>query len=726
MSFNKLPNNFKYCFLLWLTVVTAGILFPALAISQPIIPFKGNIEVIGNKVEILTDSSSNLSLAKAIKSSGFKKTDNEYPNLATTPYSYWIRFSVRNVSSDTTLGVQFTEPMVDYIEYYQLSNNKLVGHNKSGHRMVFNSRMIKHQSFIYPVNLQKSSVSTIYLNIRSGKQLIVPLYIGTLPQIFEKALIKDITFGIYIGIMLVMILYNFFIYTTVKDNNYLYYILYLTLVLITQASMEGYILRFVLPGQPQIADMLIYIMTAMIGLSAIEFSKNFLSSRQYVPKLHNFSYVFWVLYAIQILLAFFNQHNLSYTLMLSTAMGSALYVLFMAIRILLKGSRSAKYFLIAWSTFILCVVIYVLKDFNFIIPYNDLTNSALLIGSAFEAVLLSFALADRINVFKQEKEKSQEVALRISKENERIIREQNEILEAKVNDRTFELKATNKELSITLDDLKQTQSQLVESEKMASLGQLTAGIAHEINNPINFVTSNINPLKRDIEMMMDALQTFEKVGVSDLPAETKQKQINDFKEEIDLDYLTFEIKHLLKGINEGAVRTAEIVKGLKIFSRLDEDDLKMADVHEGIESTLIIANNLFNNRIKVEKDYGQLVPIECYPGKLNQVFLNIISNSVYAIHKKFGDKDGGVIRITTRQDDDRVYLHFEDNGTGMSEETQRKIFEPFYTTKDVGEGTGLGMSIVYNTIKKHNGHISVNSELGVKSEFIIELPVNFS
>lgn len=719
-------NYIVHNLLLRLTILAAVILLPALAIAQPILSFKGNLEVIGDKVEILTDSNSNIPLAKAIKSSGFKKTDNQYPNLDTTPYAYWVRFSIRNASADTTLGVQFTEPMVDYIDYYQLSNNKVIRHNKSGHRMLFNSRLIKHQSFIYPINLQKSGVSTVYLYIRSGKQLIVPLYVGTIAQIIEQALVKDITFGIYIGIMLVMILYNFFVYTTVKDTNYLYYILYLTLVLITQACMEGYILRFVLPGQPLIADRLIYIMTAMIGLSAIEFSKHFLSSKQQVPKLHNFSYVFWVLYAVQILLAFLHQYNLSYTLMLSTAMASALYVLFMAIKILLKGSRSAKYFLIAWSAFIVCVVIYVLKDFNVIVPYNDLTNSALLIGSAFEAMLLSFALADRINVFKEEKEKSQEIALRISKENERIIREQNEILEAKVNDRTFQLKATNEELSVTLEDLKQTQSQLVESEKMASLGQLTAGIAHEINNPINFVTSNINPLKRDIDMMMDALQTFEKVGVSDLPAETKQKQINDLKEEMDLDYLTFEIKHLLKGINEGAVRTAEIVKGLKIFSRLDEDDLKLADVHEGIESTLIITNNLFNNKIKVEKNYGQLTLVECYPGKLNQVFLNIISNSVYAIKEKFGDHDGGVIKITTRQEADRVYLHFEDNGTGMSEETQRKIFEPFFTTKDVGEGTGLGMSIVYNTIKKHNGNILVNSQLGEKSEFIIELPLKAS
>jgi len=698
-------------------------LMPILAIAQTPIPFYGSLQVIGDKIEILTDTNANISLAAAIKSSDFKKTNNQFPNLDITPYAYWIRFSIKNASADTALALQFMQPMVDYVDFYQLNSGRVIQSNKSGHRRLFNSRIIKHQSFIYPISLQKNNATTIYLYVKSGKQLIIPLYLGTMVQVVEKSLSKDITFGIYIGIMLVMILYNFFIYTTVRDRNYLFYILYLMLVLATQASMEGYLFRFVLPGHPAIADILIYITSALIGLSAIEFSKHFLNSREYAPKLHKLSYVFWVLYTLQIVLAFSHQYNLSYTIMLSTAMASAIFVLVMAIRILLKGSRSAMYFLIAWSIFICCVVIYVLKDFNVVVPYNSLTNSALLIGSAFEAVLLSFALADRINVFKEEKEKSQEEALRVSKENERIIREQNEVLEAKVEERTYELQETNQELSVTLDNLKQAQSQLVESEKMASLGQLTAGIAHEINNPINFVTSNINPLKRDIEMMMDALQTIEKVGVSDMPADAKQQQIESFKEEIDLDYLTYEIKHLLKGINEGAVRTAEIVKGLKIFSRLDEDDLKVADIHEGIESTLIICNNLFNNKVDIERNYGKLDLVECYPGKLNQVFLNIISNAVYAINKKFGDNTGGMIRITTRQENEQVFLQFEDNGVGMSEETQHKIFEPFYTTKDVGEGTGLGMSIAYNTVKKHNGQILVSSEVGQGSQFIIELPV---
>jgi len=714
-------NQIKFC-----VVFLFLIFLQRFSFAQAVINFNGNFGVIGNNVEILVDSNSNISLQAAEKSAHYKKSESKFPNLMITPYSYWVRFAVKNDVTGKMLALQVAQPMIDNIDFYQLNNGTVVKSNLSGQNRPFDTRLVSHQTYIYPINIPIGESHAIYLHVRSGKQLVLPIYLGTVEQVIESAFVKDISFGVYIGIILVMLLYNLFIYVTVKDRSYLYYVSYLAIVLITQACMEGYIFRFVLPNHPHLADISIYVTTALIGLAAIEFSKNFLLARSYTPVLYKVSYAFWLLYTIQIALALTKNYNASYTLMLSSAMMSAVYVLGMAITIFLKGFRTAKFFLIAWSVFILCVVVYVLKDFNVLVPYNSLTSSALLIGSAFEAILLSFALADKINIFKEEKERSQEETLNALKENERIIREQNVVLELKVNERTIELSESNQELNRTLEDLKQTQSQLVESEKMASLGQLTAGIAHEINNPINFVTSNINPLKRDIDMMFDAMARIESVGMSNLSSADKQKQINDYKEELDFDYLTLEINQLIKGINEGANRTAEIVKGLKIFSRLDEDDLKRANLNEGLESTMVIANNLLNNKIKIVKEYGALPLVECYPGKLNQVFLNIISNAVYAVQKRFGDNIGGEITITTTHDEKNVSVIIKDNGTGMDAQTQRKIFEPFFTTKDVGEGTGLGMSIAYNTIKKHNGVILVNSEPGKGTEFILQLPISFT
>jgi signal transduction histidine kinase len=387
-----------------------------------------------------------------------------------------------------------------------------------------------------------------------------------------------------------------------------------------------------------------------------------------------------------------------------------------------KGYKPALFFNVAWSFFLGGVIVYILKDAG-VLPVNNFTGNAILIGSGLEAALLSFALADKINSYKKEKDLSQAEALRIAQENERIIREQNALLETMVNERTIELQQANVVLNGTLDELKDAQSQLVESEKMSSLGQLTAGIAHEINNPINFVTSNITPLSRDINMLLDTIGTIEKVGLSDATLPEKKSQIEEYKEEIDFDYLKVEISHLLKGIQEGASRTAEIVKGLRIFSRLDEDDLKKADINEGLESTLIIMNNLFDNRIKITKEYGNLPLVECFPGKLNQVFLNVMSNAVFAIRKQHENENSGELKISTSTDGKSAFVKIVDNGVGMDENTKRKIFEPFFTTKEVGEGTGLGMSITYNTIKKHNGEIYVNSAPGVGTEIMLALPI---
>lgn len=695
------------------------------AVAQTPVDFRGRFEVVGDKLDILVDSSSNIGLQAALTSPAYRHSESKFPDLSITPFSYWLRLTVRNQTKGKHLGIQIVQPMIDHIDFYQLADGKVVKSNFSGQQTPFHTRYIAHQTYIYQVSVNPSQSSTFYFHINSGKQLVLPVYIGTAEDVIKSALIKDLSFGIYIGIILVMLLYNLFVYASVRDKNYLYYVSYLAIALVSQSAIEGYLFRFVLPDSPHLADLSIYIGSALIGLAAIEFSKNFLSAKEFTPKMYRISYAFWILYGIQIALALNGRYNASYALVLCLAMVSAIYVLIMAVVIVTKGFRAAKFFLIAWSFFIACVIVYVLKDFSILLPYNNLTSSALLIGSAFEAILLSFALADKINIFKADKERSQEETLRALQENERIIREQNIILELKVTERTTALSESNQELNRTLEDLKQAQTQLVESEKMASLGQLTAGIAHEINNPINFVTANVNPLKRDVDMLFEALSFIQGVGLSDLPASEKTQQIEAYKEELDFDYLTIEIGHLLKGIHEGASRTAEIVKGLKIFSRLDEDDLKRADLNEGLDSTLIIANNLLNNNIRVVKDYANLPLIECYAGKLNQVFLNIISNAIYAVQKKFGDKSGGEVTITTSSDEKQVYVKIRDNGTGMDEKTRHKIFEPFFTTKDVGEGTGLGMSIAYNTIKKHNGQILLDSQPGQGTEFTLALPIIF-
>ncbi|MDW7694064.1 tetratricopeptide repeat protein [Flammeovirgaceae bacterium SG7u.111] len=265
--------------------------------------------------------------------------------------------------------------------------------------------------------------------------------------------------------------------------------------------------------------------------------------------------------------------------------------------------------------------------------------------------------------------------------------------------------------------LKTTQSQLVDSEKMASLGQLTAGIAHEINNPINFVSGNVLPLRRDLDDIKQFIEKAKRLDASNNISE-ELKGLREFSQEIDLEYVLQEIDSLVNGIEEGAVRTKEIVLGLRNFSRLDENDFKTTDVHIGLDSTLTLLQSKFKGKVEVHKNYGDLQPIECLPGQLNQAFMNILGNASDAIDKK------GKICISTVQHAERVEISIKDNGNGMPEHVRRKIFEPFFTTKDVGKGTGLGLSITYGIIERHNGAVKVSSEEGKGTEFLITLPVS--
>jgi len=300
------------------------------------------------------------------------------------------------------------------------------------------------------------------------------------------------------------------------------------------------------------------------------------------------------------------------------------------------------------------------------------------------------------------------VSLRVKNDE---LSEQNKKISAQ-KDRLITL---NDEINSTLEDLTQAQAQLVQSEKMASLGQLTAGVAHELNNPLNFITTSINPLQRNIEDLLTLLSRYDSIA-EDRKFGGGFSDVLEMKENLDYTFLVKETKNLLKGITEGASRSEHIVKGLRTFSRMDENEFKSVDIHEGIESTLLLLRNMMKDKISVHKNFNANQVIECLPGKLNQVFMNVLTNSILAID------ENGDIYIETSEFDDKIRISIRDNGIGMPPEVMEHIFEPFYTTRAVGKGTGLGLSISYSIIEEHDGTIEVLSEPGLGTEFIITLP----
>ncbi len=282
------------------------------------------------------------------------------------------------------------------------------------------------------------------------------------------------------------------------------------------------------------------------------------------------------------------------------------------------------------------------------------------------------------------------------------------------------LELKNNELERAYKELKSAQSQILQQEKMASIGQLAAGIAHEINNPVGFIMSNLNSLQKYCDRFVDFIKVQEEAIKEISPNHLKDELIDrlkEYKKSQKIEYMMEDVHDLIKESIEGAERVKRIVQDLKSFSRVDEAEFKMADINAGIESTINIVWNELKYKVTLKKEYGDIPLTKCNPGQLNQVFMNILVNSAQAIEKK------GEIHVKTWHKDKDIYISISDTGCGIPRENINKIFEPFFTTKEVGKGTGLGLSIAYDIVKKHKGEITVQSEVGKGTTFVIKIPI---
>lgn len=299
-------------------------------------------------------------------------------------------------------------------------------------------------------------------------------------------------------------------------------------------------------------------------------------------------------------------------------------------------------------------------------------------------------------------------------------------LEAHLKLRRYQqqLQVKNKELERALSELKTTQSQLIQSAKMASLGVLTAGIAHEINNPVNFISSGIKGLRSAFDDLLVILAACDDITGNNVQA--KAAEIAALKTQFDYEQLLAGVRQITANIENGVERTVEIIKGLHAFARLDDDVLVSMDIHECIDATLVILKSRYKGRIRIHKEYGILPRLEGVPAKLSQAFMNILGNAIDAIEEEDNASKENEIAIKTyrecRHGQPYVFIEIRDSGPGIRDEFREKLFDPFFTTKEIGHGIGLGLSITQGIIQSHQGKLEFETELGVGSLFRILLP----
>ena len=378
---------------------------------------------------------------------------------------------------------------------------------------------------------------------------------------------------------------------------------------------------------------------------------------------------------------------------------------------------------------------------------ESLNESLILLQTFMGVVSVSTLLFSAILVERQQAEIGLKVANetleRRVEERTLTLTETNEILQVEISERQqaeialrksevdktqliTSLQQQKMTLERTLQNLKNAQAQLIQTEKMSSLGQMVAGVAHEINNPVSFIYGNIVYATEHSQALLKLIELYRQEYIDTTP------RIQQLTEEIELDFVIEDLPKVLSSMKIGAERIREIVLTLRNFSRLDEADMKAVNIHEGIDSTLIILQSRLKPKgdwreIKIVKQYGNLPAVECYAGKLNQVWMNILNNAIDALISQVQRTEGfmpTILIATEIVDSQWVKIKIKDNGIGISPSAQKRIFDPFFTTKPIGQGTGLGLSISYQIVtEKHGGHLKCVSEPGKGTEFLIELPV---
>jgi len=656
---------------------------------------------------------SQLSLEEIANSADFIAAGTGAPNLGLSNDWKYVKFSYNGNNADEKIMCYIGNSSIEHIELYRIDN---------GLRMlaVAGSTIKSSSEFTTPsgfaLSMDVAQKGEYLLRMQSSKQLIAPIYIGDINHILLLAGKEDSFMYLYLGIIAVLFLYNLFLAFATREKGYAGYSLYMLSIAFTQLVLFGYANAYLWPGNEWLGRYGVHMMGAISGITTIYFSRAFLRLKTYTPLIDKILLGYAALYCVAIVLCFSGFGIESYNLINFCAASSILLII-ASIRARKKGNRSAGYFLLAWSVFIVACTIFAMKDFG-VLPYNFWTVYSLPFGSAIEGVLLSFALADKINVLRKQKEDAD--ALHI-----KTIESQNEVLETKVQQRTAQLEEAKNQIQSQYDDLRLTQKQLVDSEKFAGLGQMTAGIAHELNNPINFMTSNVAPLQRDVSDVLEILEAYLSLGEN---ASTDDlRRLKARCEEMDIDFLRIEINQLMQGITEGSKRTAEIVKGLRIFARTDKDALISANINECINSTIVVMNGITKGQVTVHRNLAADLPeVECFPGKLNQVIANLVANAIYATRIPGRTIHQRNVWIQSEYDQENIRISIKDDGCGIDQQELEKIFVPFYTTKAVGEGTGLGLAIARGIIEEHKGHIEVASEPGKGTEFILHLPRNLS
>lgn len=667
---------------------------------------------IADQVELLEDPSNEVTIDDILgnrDSLSFLSIDDPILNFGFTVSHFWVKLDLEN-QSENKLILEIAGPHLEYVDLYKVVDGEVIDVKHSGYSIPLSEKDIKHHFQLFELS---GDQATYYINISPPTQP-VPLRLYEEGDYDIKTYRQRLVFGFYIGFMVFAILSNLFFFYSLRNYLFLFYAGVVVLYLSYSAFvMDGFSVYF-LEGL-DIRFWYVQIPTFGVIVQLI-YAMVFLEIRKYSKRVFKISAVIAGYFIAYFFIKFFLPQTVVYALNTLNAFISFFAMFYIGFASGKKGNKLGYYFAAAYLIYFVLVLIegfYVQSGKpGYFAELSHVTWATLI-----EAFMLSYLLSKRFEWEKSETEeakiKAQEEALEKTLENERIIKEQNIILEAKVEERTEELRKS-------YDDLKATQAKLVQSEKLASLGELTAGIAHEIKNPLNFV-NNFSELGN--ELLEEVNQYLEKGEYDEVRSILNELKVN------------------LEKINEHGKRADSIVKSMLLHSRSGGRQKDETSINKLCEEYVKLAFHGFRAKDKAftasyELDLDDSIPTNTWVNQdFGRVLLNLITNSFYAVNSKFTalNKEGRskyspmvTVRTSTTEmeGDAAIKIEIIDNGTGIPKSIQSKIFQPFFTTKPAGEGTGLGLSLVFDIIKTFEGQINVDSTEGEGTKFEIIIPLS--
>jgi signal transduction histidine kinase len=665
------------------------------------------------RMQVLEDPGGKLSfddVRSAAFQNAFKPSNKPILNFGFTESVYWLRFSFNNTASEK-LVFEIAHAFLPVTNlYYKDSSGKTI-EMLAGYQIPLNKKIIRHHFQVFPL---PNGEHVFYVKIISNSHPIkATIYKESVYDI--KTYRQRLVYGFYIGCLFFVILSNLFFYFSLRNKLYLFYAgIVVVYISYAAAVMDGFILYFI----PHLDLMFWYITIPTIGvILQMIYALVFLEVKKYNLALYRFTVWLIVYFALYAIIKFWLPLTTVLAINTVHALISFFTMGYLGYATGKRGNRLGYYFALAYFIYFLLV----LSEATYIQigkPAYFFELSHVSLATLIEAFILSFLLSKRFEFEKEETEKErrrvQAQLLEKTLENERIVREQNATLEKRVEERTMDLKNTLKELQ-------SAQAQLIQAEKMASLGELTAGVAHEIQNPLNFV-NNFSEVSNELIADLKAEQ-----------AKPKEERNPVLEEEIIHD-----IEINLEKINYHGNRADAIVKGMLQHSRGGAGQKEPTNINKLCDEFIRLSyhglrakDKSFNADFKTDFDEG-IGKINIVPQDVGRVLLNLFNNAFYAVNEKSklsANSYQPIARVSTRKintpsGDGRIEITVADNGNGIPKNIVDKIFQPFFTTKPTGEGTGLGLSLSYDIIKTHGGEIKVRSTEGEGTEFIIQLPVS--